>query len=561
MRRCLICCCLWVVAASGLWAAQPRALAVFDEAPAEGVPGSRLTVGYGGARFGRMTPAEAATVAHITAAGTLPVSDEAPYAGRVCLRINLASAAWGDWEAELPLPSLAPLGDARDLVLVLAVRGDAAAEGLEVGLRDGAVPRHAIRLPLARYGPVANAWTLYRIRLTEFSALMPALDMDHLASLVFGSSRPSAGTVDVDQVLIQTADGDAGPAWVVTPTVTRPTRPVPAPVIPPVTPPMLPVIPPAAPLAPARLTGGAESTSPSSSDPTDPPAMRTTDLPPVPVAPEASEPRLVQRPIPTTPTAPPTPPTPPIRVVQATDGGGAKPPAPTDPPAGVTPPTPTTPTLPVPLGPRPVAPATGGTPRLDPGDTRPMSVVSVYFGGGPLGPCAESRLRAVWATNRGEREFEPAEMRTAFDVADDGRLPITADDAQPAGVLKLEVKEAGFAWWLARLELAAGRLSNEGNWLKNGRLEIVVRGGSGGEVFRVGLVDGQDQPEMALLALNRLAAVTTEWQTIRVPLRSLKAENPRLDWTKVRAAVLASANGRPLTAYIAEVRIVNPAQN
>ena len=580
MRRCPLWCCLLLLAAGDLLAAPPRAVSVFDEAPATGVPGSHLTIGHGGGRFGRMTAAEAAAIAPVTPSGALPVCTDTPYAGRVCLRVGLASAAWGDWEADLPMPPLAPLGDPRNLVLTLAARGDAAAAGLEIGFRDGAMPRHAIRIPLAGYGPVAASWTLYRIRLTEFTALLPTLDLDHLASLLIGSSRPAAGTVDIDQVLIQTADGDNGPAWVVTPAATRPAGATPPPTTTIVTPPL--GSPPTAPTAvpattPPRLTDPDQPSLPDVTEPTDPPTVATVDLPPTPVAPEASELRVVSVPDGPTPGVG-APPTPPIRVMSATDGGRtAAQPGNTGtqgrPTTEVTPPTPTTPPTPagppqvtvtppaVPKGPPAVAPSLGGAPRLEPGDTRPMSVVSVYFGGGAAGPYADSHLRAVWATNRGEREFDAAELKSAFDVTDDGRLPIVADEAVPAGSLKLEIKEAGFAWWLARLNLSDERVANEGNWLKNGRLEIRVRGAAGGEVFRLGLVDGQQQPEMALEPLNRYGSVTTEWQTIRVPLRALKAQNPKLDWSKVRAAVLASASGKPLTVHIAEVRIVNPAQN
>jgi len=575
MRRCLFCLCLLSAAPPATWAAPPRAVVVFDEAPPTGVPGSRLVVGHGGSRFGRMTPAEAAAVAQVTAAGTLPVSDDSPLAGASCLRISLTSAGWGYWEAELPMPSLAPLGDPDSLLLTLGVRGDAAAAGVEVGLLDGAVPRHAIRLPLARYGEVARSWTLYRIPLTDFTALMPALDLNHLATLVISSSRPAAGTVDVDRILIQTADGGSGPAWVVTPTATRPAHAVPPPVSTPVSPRVT---------TPARLTAAASPTNPGASEPVDPPRANTVDLPPQPNAPEASALRVATLPTPplpdnptvTAPTppanppvAPGSPPTPPIRVLQPDDPPLAPPTQPTAPVAPGAPPTaPLTPSAPsgpsapsapvVPPGPPPVSPL---QPKPEPTDTRPMSVVSVYFGGGPVGPFADSHLRAVWATNRGEREFDVDELKTGFDVTADGRLPIVEDATRPAGVLRLAVKEAGFAWWLARLDLSDGRLSNESNWLKNGRLEIAMRGEAGGEVLRVGLVDGQEQPEMALLPVNRFIGLTSEWQTVRIPLRALKAENARLDWSKVRAAVLASASGKPLTVFIADVRIVNPAQN
>jgi hypothetical protein len=190
-----------------------------------------------------------------------------------------------------------------------------------------------------------------------------------------------------------------------------------------------------------------------------------------------------------------------------------------------------------------------------------MPVVSDWFHGGAPGPCAASELEATWSTNQGERRFADDEMRESFGVVDGHRLPLVEAEGKSVAVLSLEVKQSGFAWWLMRLGKEDGRFSDESAWVRNGSLELVVSGAAGGEQVRVGLLDGQTNPEMVLLPLARSGAVTTSWQALRVSLRALRAENPRFDWKHVKAIVIASANGKPLKLLISDARIVHPANN
>jgi hypothetical protein len=201
-----------------------------------------------------------------------------------------------------------------------------------------------------------------------------------------------------------------------------------------------------------------------------------------------------------------------------------------------------------------VRPATPGAPA----ELKPMRTVAAFFEGGAPGAWPASELAATWSSNHGERGFEADELKESFGVVDGTHLPVVADPDKPAGVLKLEVKQAGFAWWLARVGRPEFEPLDLTPWLRNGRLELLVRGAAGGEWLRVGLIDGQAQPVLLQTPLGQYGAVSDQWQILRVPLRALAVEDRRFDWTKVKAAVLASANGKPLTVLVAALRIVNP---
>ncbi|NUQ01743.1 MAG: hypothetical protein HUU35_18010 [Armatimonadetes bacterium] len=197
-----------------------------------------------------------------------------------------------------------------------------------------------------------------------------------------------------------------------------------------------------------------------------------------------------------------------------------------------------------------------------PDEVRPMLPVSFFFtevvGGQDHWPA--SVLRASWATNQGERAFEPTELKDYFGLLAGDKLPVVtvAEPGRSGAVLKLEIKQAGFAWWTVQLGRANWETSDERPYLRNGRLELAVRGEVGEEAVRVGLVDAQETPEVAQVLLTRHATLTKDWQLVRVPLRELKAANPKLDWSRVKAVQIASAHGRPLTLYLDDIRIVNP---
>lgn len=109
---------------------------------------------------------------------------------------------------------------------------------------------------------------------------------------------------------------------------------------------------------------------------------------------------------------------------------------------------------------------------------------------------------------------------------------------------------------MAQIGRANWETSDERAYIRNGRLEMAVKGEAGGEAVRLGVMDAQGQA--AVVLLDRYAKITTEWQTVRVPLRLLKAGNANLDWSRIRSVQVTSASGRALTIWLADLRIVNP---
>ncbi|MBI2301470.1 MAG: hypothetical protein HYU66_21400, partial [Armatimonadetes bacterium] len=213
-------------------------------------------------------------------------------------------------------------------------------------------------------------------------------------------------------------------------------------------------------------------------------------------------------------------------------------------------------------GPAPAAPGPAGPPPAPAEDLRPTLTVAEFFGEAADGQkgCEGARMQASWATNQGERAFDTAELKEHFTLGPGEALPLvdSQDPARPGGVLLLQVRKPGFAWWTVRLAPADGKPVSLLPYLRNGRLELAVRGEMGGETIRVGLADASDPPKPALLSLDRVAKVTTTWQVLRIPLRALRAVVPDLDFEHVTALWLTSASGRPLTLYLDDLRVVNP---
>ncbi|MCC7493560.1 MAG: hypothetical protein IT204_14495 [Fimbriimonadaceae bacterium] len=519
---------VWALCVSQLAAAP---VVIFDDLPATAVyHGSLLRLGGGAAAGYRQLDAlTAARLAVLGPQDTLPLVAERPLGGQgVQVRLSVLGDGVGWWEANLPIPAYqVARGDLADGRLSLALRGASGGELVDIGLLDRAVPRHNVRLPLSRYGRLEAGWTLFRVPLDDFLALAPDLDLTRLAMVQLASVRAVPLSLDVDQVRIEPGPHDpyatrtileAPPAPTVAerPPTTLPTAP--AGPQPPTTAPATSAVA----TAPRSAAGDGASAAPVTA--VEPPASAATS----PVAATASPPTVQATVAPTQPAQPPTQ------------------------PAQSTPPV---------AGPRPATPGGGATVRL-PDDARPMLPVSFFYTDAPAGTVGweHSAFQATWATNQGERAFDDAELRESFVLAPGGRLPVgpAAAGDRSGAVLRLAIKEAGFAWWVARLGRPQWELSDERPYLRNGRLEFAVRGSVGGEVFRIGLFDDADKPNVALAMVNQYGEVGNAWNTIRIPLRALKTAGPQLDWARVKGVQLASAHGRPISIEIDDLRIVNP---
>lgn len=97
---------------------------------------------------------------------------------------------------------------------------------------------------------------------------------------------------------------------------------------------------------------------------------------------------------------------------------------------------------------------------------------------------------------------------------------------------------------------------------ESGALEFWVRGAAGGEDVEIGLygagTDGSKQ--MSILPLSRFAKVTREWQRVRIPLKELATQAPRLDLAKANQVAIHSIAGKSaITLRLASIRLTIPA--
>jgi len=217
------------------------------------------------------------------------------------------------------------------------------------------------------------------------------------------------------------------------------------------------------------------------------------------------------------PAEPVTPPAEPVKPV-------------TPPVEPVKPDEPVQPAPPVVAGPRPDAPggaAEPGTMRL-PEDLRPMLPVAFFFTDAAAGESSwpASSLEATWSTNQGERGLDEVELKDHFELAAGRRLPVVAvtDPGRESTVIELRVKQPGFAWWVARIGQLDWEPSDLNSYLRNGRIELAVRGAAGEEAIRIGVFDRQEPPQVALVPLALAGAITTDWQILRV--RSGRSKQP-----------------------------------
>jgi hypothetical protein len=97
---------------------------------------------------------------------------------------------------------------------------------------------------------------------------------------------------------------------------------------------------------------------------------------------------------------------------------------------------------------------------------------------------------------------------------------------------------------------------------ESGVLELWVRGEAGGEDVELGLygagTDGSKQ--MSILPLSRFAKVTRDWQRVRIPVKDLALQSPRLDLSKAnQVAIHTIAGESALTLRLASFRLTIPA--
>lgn len=141
-----------------------------------------------------------------------------------------------------------------------------------------------------------------------------------------------------------------------------------------------------------------------------------------------------------------------------------------------------------------------------------------------------------------------------------GRVPVVALNGVNA--LKVEVTGSGGYWGvgIARRGWVRWYLDD---YLPDGMMEFQVRGEQGGERFRIGFADsdrdgnGADTDLNAYVPVTKYAAVTREWQTVRIPLKDFVAAEPKVELTDCIKVVLANdGNATPMTVYLRQIRFI-----
>jgi hypothetical protein len=179
-----------------------------------------------------------------------------------------------------------------------------------------------------------------------------------------------------------------------------------------------------------------------------------------------------------------------------------------------------------------------------------------------------------WAKLQDIPVFTGAENPTGWaggdglEVPNGYQLPIddvVTHDGRPS--LRIRVTNDPSWWWVAMLVWRSwGTLSLE-PYAPDGALELSVKGAVGGERFQVVLEDRayeryvngalkESQPGPTV-PISNYATVTTEWQTVRIPLRDLL--DPATDLRSAWVLRLVNGQTTPMTVWIADIKFTSPA--
>ena len=150
-------------------------------------------------------------------------------------------------------------------------------------------------------------------------------------------------------------------------------------------------------------------------------------------------------------------------------------------------------------------------------------------------------------------------------VAPDSRLPI--DATQVLGglpSLRFDVRGPSGWWWMVILAGQDWHSYSLEHYRPGGFLEFNVKGGAGGEQFKLGLVDVDETrtPEETSLwvASTSFVGVTTEWQHVRIPLASLVPEGSPFNTRQFQSVRLQEAYAGPYakTFWINDLKFTSP---
>lgn len=119
-------------------------------------------------------------------------------------------------------------------------------------------------------------------------------------------------------------------------------------------------------------------------------------------------------------------------------------------------------------------------------------------------------------------------------------------------------------WWLGLMTTNLWwQTCNIERYYENGRLEFYIKGNSGGEVFYIGLQDRVKERTLGeFLTQKKLITdyinVTTDWQKVSIPLKSLINLGSGFDLTQTYVFTVEMANSNPMEFWLCDIKITSP---
>ncbi len=112
------------------------------------------------------------------------------------------------------------------------------------------------------------------------------------------------------------------------------------------------------------------------------------------------------------------------------------------------------------------------------------------------------------------------------------RIPVDSNvTCDGISSLRVNVTDTS-TWWSVRLVVRNWMSLDFTQYQPEGFLEFDVKGNTGGERFRIGFADHQDEDTSTVPILD-YTSLTTDWQHVSIPLSDLAAENPDMDFSDI----------------------------
>jgi hypothetical protein len=130
--------------------------------------------------------------------------------------------------------------------------------------------------------------------------------------------------------------------------------------------------------------------------------------------------------------------------------------------------------------------------------------------------------------------------------------------------LRLNIsKPVTSGWWVSLLTLRGWNSHDISQYTQNGYIEFNIKGKEGGEDFIIGFRDKVYERATGLeidakVAASKYAAITTDWQHVKIPLKDIMAVNKNFDPSSVTCLVIEKSHANPFTVWFNDLKITSP---